>query len=307
MITPGTKMTETQRMACNYFLHGVAFDAMARKNASNDDYLDAMTASAIGAWNWYNFSVSSSTQPRVLVGQFSGNNTKYTALLETARPIHKAYAAKWKYDFVTFQGVLMGCLDWHSTFTKIGILMLAMREGYDYLLLMDADAIIVDFDIPIPQLLPGDPKTMMIMAQRVTEPGWDINAGVLAFSLKHPNLPQVVKEWYTRSMKRLRKSAKSKYADIVGNCEDQNTLHITLQNVFRSEAAQQLAIHRTDGPFSYWGGNFVKHLIRPSFNHDLGWDSDETSPIRLQEMHKIANHTREKYPSFFHSGTEEVE
>jgi hypothetical protein len=131
LLVGANKMTETQRKACNCFLNGVAFDAMARKTASNDDYLAAMMTGAVGVWNWYNFSVSSSTQPRVLVGQFSGNNTKYAALLETARPVHKAYAAKWKYDYVTFQGVLMGCLDWHSTFTKIGILMLAMREGYD--------------------------------------------------------------------------------------------------------------------------------------------------------------------------------
>jgi hypothetical protein len=311
IITPAgaTKMTGMQRKACNCFLNGAAFVVMAHKTASNDDYLAAMMAGAVGVWDWNHFSVSSSTQPRVLVGQFSGNNTNYAALLESARPIHKSYAAKWKYDYVTFQGVLMGCLDWHSTFTKIGILMLAMREGYDYLLLLDADAIIVDFEIPIPQLLPGDPKTMMLMGQKVNdERAWDINAGVLAFSLKHPKLPQVAREWYTRSMRRLRKSAKSQYADIAGDCDDQVTLHITLDNVFRTKAAKQLAIHRTEGPFSYADGTFVKHIVRG--HHDLrkGWDVDVsvTSHSRLQEMHKIANHTREKYPSFFHSGTEEV-
>ena len=79
-------------------------------------------------------------------------------------------AKDWGHDFVVLQGTAMinpSCPDEHrSTFNKIPLLKLAYgkREWYDQVLILDTDAMIVDFHCDITRLLP---PTHLLAAHRL--------------------------------------------------------------------------------------------------------------------------------------------
>ena len=76
--------------------------------------------------------------------------------------INRVYSRRWRYDFVTFEGILLGCLGSHSSFNKIGIIQEAIDRHYDALLLLDADAMVVDLDMPLRSVLPiAGTKTLL--------------------------------------------------------------------------------------------------------------------------------------------------
>ena len=99
---------------------------------------------------------------RLLVAQFSGYGT-YAKLLDVVAPINAKYAKDWGHDFVVLQGTAMinpSCPDEHrSTFNKIPLLKLAYgkRDWYDQVLILDTDAMIVNFHCDITRLLPTTP------------------------------------------------------------------------------------------------------------------------------------------------------
>ena len=198
-------------------------------------------------WNWHYFNTSSSSnsstvpntntntnssKPTVLIAQFSGFKSAYKLLLETATPVHKAYASKWNYDFATATGVLMGCLDWHSAYNKIGIIYEAFNRQYDILLLMDSDAMIVDFDIPLTSML-QQPQTMITaqFAGRPDKPE-NLNNGVMVINLRHPKIHAVWERWYQKFQQVLPeqiKIATRNKKSINGNTDDQTLLHRALK------------------------------------------------------------------------------
>lgn len=85
-----------------------------------------------------------------------------------------------------------------STFNKIPILEYALNQStqYDQVLILDTDAMIVDFSVDITSLLP---MTHLIAAHRVWKMDWkntwDINAGITLWNLHHPTIENVWGQW----------------------------------------------------------------------------------------------------------------
>jgi len=146
---------------------------------------------------------------RLLIAQYSGYG-KYSKLLDVIAPINAKYAELWGHDFVILQGTALhfNSIDpicdkdnqnARSTFNKIPLLQLAydQRDKYDQVLILDTDAMIVNFSTDITRLLP---MTHVLAAHRVWtnydgRNTFDINAGITLWNLHHSTLPHILTNW----------------------------------------------------------------------------------------------------------------
>ena len=275
---------------------------------------------------------------RLLLGQYSAMG-EYSKLLELTAPINKAYSKLWGHDYVT----LLGCCTMNiwprdnintflynenpperrSRFNKISILQMAIKEAqlhnrYDYLLLMDADAMIYDFNKDITNLedlhIPIDTE-FLIAAHRVDTNDsietYDVNNGITLWNLHHPYIQNVVNEWY----------ANSKYGLTLqdGKGGDQMYLQRILQkhieraknkrirenvdNNSKKTTTSDYIVYSLQHEFEYRQGTIIKHFIRENIdfsNHkedaNAIWTGNGSSlDVRSTHITNTANETCTKY------------
>lgn len=141
---------------------------------------------------------------RLLIAQASGTGL-YKEMMDVTSEVNALYARRHGIDFVKAHGVLLGAQTWHATFNKVALLEAALdAEEYDAVLILDADAVIVDFDVDFFTLMPDG---MMFTAERVEDESvkWNVNAGVMIWNLRHPEVGKFAKEWMKRSAKSVKK------------------------------------------------------------------------------------------------------
>jgi hypothetical protein len=226
---------------------------------------------------WYDYSSASvpSLIPtrRLLIVQSAGFGT-YAQLLESTAPINKAYARKWGHTVLIVQGTLAvlnherqtNCTpeEHRATHNKMQLLKLALRIGdhYDYLLILDADAIIFDFGVDLSDLMP--PSAMLAAQRAVPKAGvkkratWKINAGVTLWNLHHPYTQAVADGWQDAALGYLNGRSNSQ--------GDQLFLHHVLKN----NATYERSIHSFAKEFNYNKGTVIKHVKRPTLTYTIG-------------------------------------
>lgn len=218
------------------------------------------------SWEWteYRNQGNRNSEKRLLVAQYSSYGN-YARLLELTAPVNKAYARKWNQDFVIVQGsTLIVDSDGkceppphRAMYDKLEILQTALENTnkYDMLLLMDADAMVVDLSFDFTTLVDDDD---MLAAHRVSqrdpEPRtYNINNGIVLWNLHHPETRKVSDEWYTTTRK----------AVIGGHPHgDQHYLQSALKREDRPKYVKGLATE-----FFYGKGTRAKHFIRTHANN----------------------------------------
>lgn len=275
-------------------------------------FLETNGTESNGVWSWYDFidsdNVDSPTagQPtqkddKILVAQTSGYNAYYRDMMSITSHVNRAYSRHWGYDFVTFEGILLGCLGSHSSFNKIGIIQEAIERQYDALLLLDADAMVVDLDMSIRSVLPIAGTDTLLSGHGKQKCDNDpkcvrtINNGVMALNLRHPKMQLLLSRWHELSMEKLVKIAAGKTTDMVAS--DQQWLREAYRTLF-TVTEQMAYLNYTDGAFKYREGTFIKHFIRTEAeksNTTYFVESDK----RMDGIRSSVAETRQRFDSYF--------
>ena len=155
-------------------------------------------------------------------------------------------------------GVLLGSQTWHATFNKVALLEAALdAKTYDAVLILDADAVIVDFDVDFFDIMPSG---MMFTAERVEDESvkWNVNAGVMIWNLQHPEVGKFAKEWMKRSMKSIKK--RIMYED------DQGIMQDILQEYSLADRAKYF--NNIDKGLINGVGKYIVHKMREKNSFD---------------------------------------
>jgi hypothetical protein len=166
-----------------------------------------------------NFKCQSRRSPHnLLVAQYdAGRGGLYATILNKTHRINRAYSRCYGFDYVLLLGLAFAPFAWatthtpsgspqwpssRATYNKIPLLKRALDLGYDYLLLMDSDAMVVDFTRDVTVLLPID---AMVMGLRVlpTGPASNINVGVTLWNLRHERTLETWRRWRWISARRI--------------------------------------------------------------------------------------------------------
>jgi hypothetical protein len=274
-----------------------AYSTSVQKQASSTNVL----------WHWHRYSNSTtSTTPstpttlssnrhkkhpnhRLLIAQYSGFGN-YGQMLDLVAPVNQAYAKLWGHDFLVLQGTALEffgiskiCNDeTRSTFNKIPLLQLALQHSadYDQVLILDTDAMIVNFDLDVTTLLDHDNDNhhrhhpYLVAAHRVWKHDWhntwDINAGVTLWNLHHPMAQSVADTWQHLSQHHPRQ--------VLRQNDDQYFLQKTLMDL----GFWNRAVHSLRDQFHYYEATVIKHFKRDA----RSWTTTslEQRMLRIQEV-----------------------
>lgn len=238
-------------------------------------------------WEWHNYTTfaSANEEPddnrpiRLLMAQYSGFG-EYAQFLNWISPVHQEYAKQHGYDYVILQGTLLDfvgiqpdCMsNLRATFDKIPLLEMAhsLKHKYDYVLVLDTDAMIVDH-YQWEELLPSQ---QMLAAQRVMRYDlsntWDVNAGVTLWNLHHADFEELVKRWKQLSLfgtdvvdggknPPSEQELKQHLETILTKNDDQYFLQTALLNTYSWWNRPVVAVL---DEFNYYSGTLVKHFKR---------------------------------------------
>jgi hypothetical protein len=198
--------------------------------------------------------------PRVLVLQ-TADPDNYVSLLRAGGAVNYQYALKHGYSYQSFVGLYRGQHAWHAAFNRIYLLQDILKEGlYDYVLYLDADAIVVDLSQKVEDLIEDGRLFYMASGGIEGKKPWHVNDGVFLFSCRHPMAQQVVDAWAEQVDPRnfsVRKWGKYDGADMAA-------LQRVLQSFSLAEAEKMVKVYRgKEANFmNYENGKFIKQLFR---------------------------------------------
>jgi hypothetical protein len=277
-------------------------------------------------WSWYDYS-STTTLPlssnlthhqqnytskiqsknnnkndtrKLLIAHYSGMGDKYINMLEIAKDTSHAYGRKWGVDVLIMKGVAMGPTAKFAGANKIQILQEALHllssKSYHTLLMLDADAIIVDLDLDFLTLLPPE---YMLAGQRVNPNDpletWNINNGVTMWNLRHPRTKHIVNEWQEQWLKRIQI-----------NRDHEITDQLPLQEILRlmgnDERKKHHLVYSIQSPGKTFGASLgasgdeiaVRHFTRSKMYDWTGKAND----ARSIELMQARNETCTKFYPF---------
>ena len=244
--------------------------------------------------------------PRLLIAQYdygsSYLNNSYVEIIKSTSKVNKAYARKWNHDYLLARGVFISTspgksyLTWGrkaagSTSNKVGILEYALQhptKKWDYVLLLDSDAMIYDFELDIAEYY--NMTNVALIAHRVwyfdTYTTHNINAGVMLWNLKYNLSSRIILDWD--------KNIHQVFETKVG--EDQEAL----QNVLWRMPWRNRPIRAIRKDFEYSRGTVVKHFIRQGSKAvRLNWDDTLlNSEDRIQLIITTADSICKQYKEY---------
>ena len=127
-------------------------------------------------------------------------------ILEVTSKVNRAYAKAWRYDYAKYTGIMKGDEALHATFNKAYLLETLLKTKgnfpnkrknprvpafplFDAVLMLGADAVIVDFHYDVLNVVPGNE---MIGVNADTE---KLNEEVIFLNLKHPHVLELSEKW----------------------------------------------------------------------------------------------------------------
>jgi hypothetical protein len=212
--------------------------------------------------------------------------------LDATQKVNRAYARKFGYDYAALLGLPMGATEgWMATFSKVQILyeVLNHHPEYDALLNMDADALLVDFDYDLENLLVWpDARQYAVIGQRVGAEDlhtWNMNAGVTFWNMKHPDTRFIATCWYMGAYTSIRIMPPR----IGKHVSDQKWLQGILHYGFQPRQREQ-AVFTPNDIFRYAQGTVVKHIVRAESKI---WK--DVVDERLNMVQELVSRTCKKY------------
>ena len=225
----------------------------------------------------------------LLIGQYdSGSDALYETLLNLTSTINIAYAKKFSFDYVTLRGMAYQTIfdsfripkPSRATYSKVLLIQTAMKLNYDYLLILDSDAMMYDFDRDVSLLIPED---KMVMAHLVHDfdkkQYYNINVGVILFNLHHPMLRHIVRVWNLAC-----------YVQILLGVSDNDQNPI--QRILQLAGARPL-VEGNRHEFAYNNGTFIKHFKRIN---SKSW-TDGNMDNRIADIQSMVQEVCSKYSS----------
>ena len=210
----------------------------------------------------------------MLLAQATGVDKGYVRMLDITSVVNRAYARKFGYDYVSMMGMVLGGKEpWHATFGKVEVLhqALRMRPRYDGILILDTDAIMVDFEVDIADLV-EDQYALVAQYVHPGEHEWNLNVGVSLWNLHHPMTAWLSERWRNLSLETLQSDTPD---------DDQWLLQLTLRDDI-NETVRNATISTVNRIFDYRYGTVVKHFIR------ITGQWNETLQDRQTELQEVA-------------------
>jgi predicted phosphatase len=226
---------------------------------------------------------------RLLMVQSAGFGT-YAQLLELTAPLNKAYARKWGHSFLVLQGSVVSLAEerrrhctppeHRSTHNKMQLLKfgIALKDHYDYLLILDADAMIYDWDRDVSDLMP---PTHLLAANRVVakkgvkkRATWKINAGVTLWNLHHPYAADLADAWVHAAV-----------GFMNGRSNNQGD-QLFLYHVLKNNASMEEQVYAFNREFNYNKATVIKHVKRPALTYEIGETALEARAHVIQQFTK---------------------
>ena len=230
-------------------------------------------------WDWHHYYAKSknatATRRKVLIAQYTGLDTAYLELTNITQRANKAYAKKWNHDYLLMMGTAFNSNQVGiSAYNKLPVLRKAIDARiYDVLLILDSDAVVVDMDQDVLDLMP---QSMLLSACRNHESDnrhtWNINNGVTIWNLRHPRMEEVYTEWYRRLVVRIGKK------NLIPS--DQAELHDILKE-YSEEERKTIVNAIYTYHFRFHEGSFVKHIVR---SKSSTWISAQDDLIRRKTL-----------------------
>jgi len=260
-------------------------------------------------WNWYHYSTSNNHNTtttrnvqtrhtgldtyleftntksnttatrKVLISQYTGLDAAYLEFTNITQRANKAYANKWNYDYLLMKGTAFNSNQVGiSAYNKLSVLRKAIdAKVYDVLLILDSDAVIVDLDQDVLDLMP---ESMLLTACRNHESDsphtWNLNNGVTLWNLRHERMEEVYTEWYRRIIIRIGKK------NLIPS--DQAELHEVVKE-YGEDKRKTIVNAIYTYHFRFHEGSFVKHVVRSSSST---WKSAQDDLIRRKSILKEA-------------------
>lgn len=135
----------------------------------------------------------------VILQQASGDHEQ---LLRFAEPHHQAYCDRHKTEYVAAYGeaILAPVANKHPYWEKVALLNMALSEGYEYVIWLDADCLIVDPEVDLREACTGVGATYHdLMQHGFAPPAYDhFNCGAV-YLRNTPETRQFVMDWWNTS------------------------------------------------------------------------------------------------------------
>jgi hypothetical protein len=270
-----------------------------------DSNLQLDDAKSKASWEWRRFrqvqdsSVNSTrdnstihkapSKNYVLIGQYdSGVDSMYSTLLNISSRVNIEYAKKYEFDYVAIRGITFTTpLDKtlripqpsRATYSKLTLLERALDYQYEYLFVLDSDALVYDFTRDISQLISAD---KMILAHQVEsfekKQYHNINIGMILFNLRHPTMRGFLGVWKMLCAHQI----------MAGIFDDDQTMMQYLVDVL---GAEQL-VEKNYKDLSYHYGDFAHHFVR---NNASSWTDSDSMEKRIQTIQAAATEVCNKY------------
>lgn len=193
----------------------------------------------------------------------TADSAVYSQFINVTSATVKEICARQGHAYECFIGIKRGAKPWHAALNRLPILKSYVDQGYDgWVIYLDADAYVADVDFDIVGYLSAKSDFAMIAAGSGLEPPrwWDINNGVFAINLGHPQGRMIAELWNAAllSVPEDELNAEQKWGDVI---DDQAALHKILRD---NETVLEPVFYRDDAaPRVFnWYGSFIRQYVR---------------------------------------------
>ena len=187
----------------------------------------------------------------------------YSRFISLTSMTVREHCARQGHDYESFIGIKRGAKPWHAALNRLPILKSYVEQGYDgWIIYLDADAYIADVDFDIRSYLSAKSEFAMIAAGSGLQPPrwWDVNNGVFAINLGHPQGRLIAEQWYDElaQVPEDELAQEAKWGDVI---DDQAALPKVLR---QHEDAIEPVFYRDDAEprIFNWYGRFIRQYVR---------------------------------------------
>lgn len=250
---------------------------------------------------------------KIKIIQTADANSIYKRIFDVTSVINKHYCDRHGYDYGSYIGVIHGCHSWHAAFNRIYMIQQEASKDAairaDWLVYMDTDAIVEDFDVKIEDIVTSDDtnatKCMLFCTGSDTEHLHDINDGVILVNLQHPALVHVTNMWramYESIMTPdiLAKSSLPWSVSAGKMILDDQCFMSMIINVYKAfhKANDLFRVYRgaEKNKFNYAG--FIKQILRATGDNETRLEIVQREAERIRQRYDLSDYDK-KQPSIF--------
>lgn len=209
----------------------------------------------------------------------------YREMLHYTGNVNVAYCKKYDIDYECYVGIKQGAAPWQATYNRIFLMNELFDLGFrGWLLYLDADAFISDFNFDVRDFILGLEDCCFMGASGGSETPWNINAGVYLLNFGDPEGQFLIREWLRKFHEVVPTSyLQDKNAKWDDFPNDQDIMYLCLQGNHRLLKKTKKA---PNGLMNYTNGSFIRQAIRAGFKtlqDRVAWIKGETSSILSQQ------------------------